>query len=106
MNVFEIRQQVVDRYAAYMRSFVQIRDASIRQFVDRQLEKGRLWPDPLVQLNPSFESGGAIDELVADGVLHRECAAVFRHGKGDEHPGGSRMRLHRHQREGLRAAQA
>lgn len=105
MNVFEIKTQVVDRYADYMRSFVQIRDAGIRRFVDERLDEGRLWPDPLVQLNPSFESGGSIDELVAQGVLHRDCAAIFRHGKGDEYPGGSPMRLHRHQREGLRAAQ-
>ena len=41
------------------------------------------WPVPLIQLNPNFEPGGHIDDLVADGTLDAECAKVFRLKRGD-----------------------
>jgi hypothetical protein len=47
-----------DDYADYTRSFVVIRDERIAAHVDRELETGLLWPDPIVQLNPAFEPGG------------------------------------------------
>ncbi|HEY8448222.1 MAG TPA: hypothetical protein VIL01_14040, partial [Thermomicrobiales bacterium] len=74
MNVFELRDRVIDDYAAYVRSFLRINDPEIRKFVDAELERGRLWPDPLVQLNPSFEPGDTIEDLVRKGALHPECA--------------------------------
>lgn len=39
---------------------------------------GLLWLDPLIELNPSFEPGESIDDLVEEGVLHSECARIFR----------------------------
>ena len=45
------------------------------QTVDAELEAGLLWPEPLVQLNPSFAPGGTIDDLVADGTLTRDLRA-------------------------------
>jgi len=62
-----------------------------------------LWPEPLIQLNPSFESGGTIDELVDEGLLHEECRRAFRikTRRDDE---GKALRLHRHQAEAIRAA--
>jgi len=54
VNVFELRQRLVDDYADYTRSFVVIRDERIRERVDAELEAGLLWPDPIVQLNPAF----------------------------------------------------
>ncbi len=53
MNIFDFRQQLIDDYAGYTRSFIQIRDPQIRGYVAGQLEVGVLWPDPLIQLNPS-----------------------------------------------------
>ena len=78
MNVFELRERLVDDYADYTRSFVVIRDERIRERVDAELEQGLLWPDPIVQLNPAFEPGETIDELVEEGVLHPECGRIFR----------------------------
>ena len=62
MNVFALRNSVVDDYARYVKSFVRIRDRHIREFVDDQMAGGVLWPDPLIQLNPAFEPGESIDE--------------------------------------------
>ena len=106
MRVFEYRDQLIADYAAYVRSFIEIRDARIREHVDRLLEEGLLWPEPLIQLNPSFEPGRWVDDLVADGVLHSLCAKVFRREKDREEVKGEgrRLRLHRHQEEAILTA--
>lgn len=104
MNVFELRQRIVADYAAYVRSFLRIKDEGISGFIEESLRNGVLWPDPLIQLNPAFAPGGWIDDLVGKGVLHEECARVFR-AKKDEIPDGVRMRLHRHQLDAVEAAQ-
>ena len=81
MNIFEFRNQLIGDYASYIQSFIQIRDPQIRDFVQQKLTEGILWPEPLIQLNPLFERGESIDELVAQGVLHPECARIFRKEK-------------------------
>ena len=78
MNVFELRQRLVDDYADFTRSFVNIADERIAAHVDRELEAGLLWPEPIVQLNPAFEPGGTIDDLVAEGLLDERCRQIFR----------------------------
>ena len=60
MNIFDFRHRLIDDYAGYTRSFIQIRDPQIGEYVGSQLEAGVLWPDPLIQLNPSFEPGSTI----------------------------------------------
>ncbi len=105
MNIFSFRQQVIEDYAAYTRSFIQIRDSKVRVFVDKQLRAEILWPEPLIQLNPSFEPGASIDDLVAEGVLHSESGRVFRI-KPDPHSAGRSLHLHRHQSEAIRIARS
>ena len=39
--------------------------------VETDLQRGLLWPEPLIQLNPAFAGGGGIDDLVRDGVPPR-----------------------------------
>ncbi|HEX5753420.1 MAG TPA: hypothetical protein VFZ09_44895 [Archangium sp.] len=70
MDVFEIRDNVVDQYSEYVGSFVTIRDDRIREYVSAEMHSGALWPDPLLQLNPAFEPGDSLDSLVAGGELH------------------------------------
>src|ERR1700690_2680019 len=74
MNVFELRRHVVADYANYTRSFIRVKDAEICPRVDDELDGGLLWPEPLIQLNPSFEPGAWIDDLVKEMVLHPECS--------------------------------
>ena len=54
MNVFKLRRQLIDDYSTYIHSFINIQDARIRDHVNRELQAGTLWPDPLIQLNPTF----------------------------------------------------
>jgi len=103
MDIFDFRRKLIDDYAAYTRSFITVREPNLRQFVQEQLEAGVLWPEPLIQLNPSFEPGDSIDDLVAAGVLHAECRHVFRI-KSESDPQGRQLRLHRHQSEAIRVA--
>ncbi|HMS73431.1 MAG TPA: DEAD/DEAH box helicase, partial [Baekduia sp.] len=107
MDVFELRDQLISDYRGYAESFFGIKDDRIRGHVSTELEKGLLWPDPPLQINPAFASGGLIDELVEEDVLHQECSRIFRVGK-EPHDGdlGKPLRLHQHQAEAIRAARA
>src|SRR5690606_15363448 len=98
------RDGLVADYADYVKSFIQIRDERIRREVEDSLRRGSLWPEPLLQLNPSFAPGAALDDLVKAGTLHEQCGRVFRAGKTDDDPVGSPMRLYRHQVEAIQVA--
>jgi len=107
MDVFELRGKLIDDFSEYAKSFMSIRDERIKSLVDDRLDEGLLWPDPKVQLNPAFERGATIDQLVEQGVLHPECGNIFRRGKQEgSGPGsqGQQMNLHRHQEEAIRTA--
>jgi len=105
MDVFEMREDLVRDYGAFVRSFVDISDQRISKVVEQAFGERLLWPSPLVQLNPSFERGGLIDELVDDAVLHESCRDVFRlKSKDNPEDVGRPMRLHKHQDEAIRIA--
>src|SRR6516165_11053 len=78
VDVFRLRDTVIHEYAEYVRSFVQIRESALRDYVEQSLTDEALWPQPLIQMNPTFEFGGLIDELVQKGTLHAECQKIFR----------------------------
>jgi hypothetical protein len=105
MDVFKLKDSLITNYASYIRSFINIRDNTIKQKVDNYLDEGNLRPEALIQLNPAFESGGYIDELVMQGLLHAECSNIFRINK-KERPPGDIIRLHRHQLDAIKAARA
>lgn len=104
MDVFSLRRRVIDDYADYVQSFLKIADPRIRDFVDAKLSSGALWPDALIQLNPSYRPGTTVDELVQEGLLHPLCAKIFRRRADDGtlQP----LLLHYHQVEAIRKALA
>jgi ATP-dependent helicase YprA (DUF1998 family)/very-short-patch-repair endonuclease len=101
MDVFDLRDCLIGDYSRFVKSFIRIRDARIADHVNRELQAGVLWPDPLIQLNPSFEPGGSIPEIVNQGILHRECGKIFAL-KGEEPV--QPLRLHMHQLDAIEAA--
>lgn len=105
MHIFAFRDHIIQDYAAYVKSFMQMRDPRIREHVEAHLDAGLLWPEPLIQLNPTFEPGEWIETLVRQSVLHQECARIFRKDKGVQGSDGKPLRLHRHQVDAIRAAQ-
>ena len=90
MNVFETHRKIVDDYARYIRSFINISDEEIGQKVEDSLSEGRLWPQPLLQFNPAYEQAGTVEEVVASGLLHDDIRHVF-----------DGYTLYRHQREAI-----
>ena len=101
MDAFRLRKRIIDEYEHYVRSFIRIREPRIARKVNDAIQRNLLWPDPLIQLNPSFESGGSIDDLVQEGILHPECLTIFRDRRSTP---SKALRLYRHQEEALRAA--
>jgi hypothetical protein len=87
MDVFSLREAIVGDYARFTRSFTKVGAPDIRASLDREYERGRFWPAPLIQLNPSFVPGVTVQELVREGVLHEECGRIFRIGKDQGGPG-------------------
>ncbi len=100
MDVFSLRDTVVGEYKQFATSFTTIFAEDIRTQVDAIYANDRYWPDPLIQINPSFAAGAAVDALVAEGMLHYACADIFRGSDGDP------LRLHLHQKEALAIALA
>ena len=49
MDIIELHGRAVGRYKEYIRSFIDIRDADIRDEVTHQLNTGKLWPEPLMR---------------------------------------------------------
>lgn len=78
MNVFQIHKNIVNDYSTYIRSFLNIADQEIWKTVNQKLNEGGLWPEPLLQFNPSFERFGGLDELVSSGLLHEGMRDVFK----------------------------
>jgi hypothetical protein len=85
-NVFEFRDNLIEEYSSFSRSFTRIAAPDIFDEVDRQYNRGRYWPDPLIQINPNYRRGETIQALVRQGLLHRACAGIFMAGKADGHP--------------------
>jgi hypothetical protein len=77
MDVFALRESLIDEYATFARSFTHIRAGDIRDRIEGEYQKGRYWPEPLVQINPRFEGGSSVAKLVGNGTLHPGCGELF-----------------------------
>ena len=98
LDIFNLRDEVIRDYREYIESFLKIRDQRVKTFVDSELEQGELWPDPLVQLNPSYRQGANVPNLIAEGLLHPGCERYFPDYV-------SKYTFHLHQEQAFRAAQ-
>lgn len=104
MNIFEFRNKLIEDYIRYITSFIYISDKKIRDHVKDELEINQvLWPEPLIQLNPLFKQASSIDKLVQQGLLHHECANIFRRDKKEDKP-GLPLHLYQHQEDAIKRA--
>ncbi|MDD5321363.1 MAG: DEAD/DEAH box helicase [Methylococcales bacterium] len=78
MNIFQTHARIVKDYATYISSFLNIADPGIKNHVEAELTQGKLWPEPLLQFNPSFEMAGSVSDLAQTGVIHKELADIFK----------------------------
>ncbi len=93
MDVFSVRDATVRQFADYLFYSLRVADERLRGWLHENLEKGVFWPDPLVQLNPSYEFGCALNDLVSQGKVHSDCLKVF-----------GNLRFYRHQQEAIERA--
>ena len=77
MDVFKLRENVVDEYRDYVESFVRVLDPRVNEFVREQLDRGELWPDAVLQLNPAFVPGKTLREHARAGNIHADTARFF-----------------------------
>lgn len=105
MDAFQVRDGIVADFERFVSGFVTIKDQRVRDVVEEAIDSGLLWPDPWVALNPSFESGRSISDLVDAGLLNARCRDIFRFGKSDT-SAGVEARLHWHQRRAIEIARA
>ena len=82
MDVFKLRNAVVDDYKSFATSFTKINAQDIKKKVDHIFSDGKYWPDPYLQLNPAYEQNCNVSDLVASGQLHQGCAEIFRDDQG------------------------
>ena len=106
MDVFALDEWLIDQYRAFARSFTTIRSREIQEKVDDEYGNRRFWPDPLIQLNPHFEAGRSILELVGDGSLDSErldpaCARIFQDDRAPLGEPDTTLKLRRHQEQAI-----
>ena len=102
-NVFDFRDQLVDEYSAFSRSFTRISAPDIKQEVERQYADGRYWPEPLIQINPNYQRKSTVQQLANEGILQKACSDIFRVGKTEGNP--QDLHLYAHQLQSLAKAQ-
>lgn len=95
MNILKFHNKLIDNYRNYITSFLNIKDPSISQFVDAEIQNKKLWPDPLVQFNPTYRPGSSLKNLTDEKVLHPDLGKIF---IGYE--------LYKHQEEAIRLGAA
>jgi len=59
-------------------SFTTIHAEDIRQQVEAIYAEGRFWPEPLIQINPSYKRGANLEGLITGGALEPRTAEIFR----------------------------
>lgn len=96
MDAFGVLGDVLGDYEAFVRGFLNIRDPEILGKVEREVENGLMWPEPWLALNPAFQPGGSVGDLVDRGLLHPDTRDVFRQ-RTDADPVGREIAFHKHQ---------
>ena len=101
MSIFNLHDDIIQDYRNYVHSFLTFEDQRIGEFVNEELDtKNSLWPDALIQVNPSYETVDTIEGRVKTGLLSPGIADIFRDGEGRS------LRLYRHQLAAIEEAVA
>lgn len=64
LDAFALRDEVIDTYADYVQGFIKIADPRVRDEVDAALHSGSLWPEPWVQINPTYKLEADTNQLI------------------------------------------
>jgi superfamily II DNA/RNA helicase len=99
LDIFALRDAVIAEYKHFATSFTTIYAPDIKAKVEAIYAEERYWPEPLIQINPSYKRTTDIKSLVARGALHPTCADVFQ-------TKGTPLSLYKHQEQAIALAEA
>lgn len=77
MQIFDTHKSIMDEYESYIRSFINISNQKIRDVVEKELASNKLWPDPLIQFNPSYEIAESLDDLANENLIHPDLKNII-----------------------------
>jgi len=77
LDIFALRDSVIAEYKHFATSFTTIHAPDIKAQVEAIYAQGRYWPEPLIQINPSYRCSTDVRSLVAQGALDPVCADIF-----------------------------
>lgn len=97
LDVFSLRDAVVSDYRQFATSFTTIYAHDIRDQVEAIYARGTYWPQPLIQINPSYKRGANIQTLVDAGQVDAATADIFR-------ADGAPLSLYKHQEQAIALA--
>lgn len=101
MDVFALSEEITAQYSAFARSFTTIRSRELKDKVDQLYANRQFWPEPLLQLNPHFEDGGTVQDLVGVNGLSKECAKIFIDHRLDASQPDRTLKLRKHQAQAI-----
>jgi hypothetical protein len=64
MDAFGVLRDILDDYKSFVHGFLNILDPDVLEKVEQEVSNGLLWPEPWLALNPAFQAGGTVSELV------------------------------------------
>lgn len=97
LDVFSLRDSVIDEYKRFATSFTTIHADDIRRQIEAIYAQQRYWPEPLIQINPSYKRTTDVATLVESGVLEPGCETIF---KTNDRP----LTLYKHQEQAIALA--
>ncbi len=106
MDVFSLRDFVVNEYEQFATSFTKIHAEDIRTQVDNIYAENRYWPEPLIQINPNYKRTTTVAERISAGLLDSACAPIFVSPPPGVASGGESMSLYKHQEQAIACAAA
>ncbi|MEX0684367.1 MAG: DEAD/DEAH box helicase [Balneolales bacterium] len=78
MDILRIHNDIITDYKEYVHSFLNIRNDEIAEYIKDELNSGGLWPDPILQFNPSYAGNVPIKKVVQDDPkLHPDLGHIF-----------------------------
>ena len=96
-DVFALRDSVVDEYERFATSFTTIHAQDIREQVEAIYAEKRYWPEPLIQINPSYKRSTDVGALAESCVVEPGCVDIFR-------ADGQPLSLYKHQEQAIALA--
>lgn len=78
VDIFNLHKDIIEDYKSFVNSFINIKDTTLRSYVESEINRGKFWPEPLIQFNPSFKRGTSVQALCNNGTLHPEIENIFK----------------------------